>query len=64
VPFEVTLAGVSTSGRVFLWTDDPLTLALDEPSPNIETVWAIVVLGFADLTVWPELEQERATIDH
>jgi hypothetical protein len=62
VPFEVTVDGVSTEGVIWLWTADPLTLALDHAAPSKEAaVWASVLLGFADLTVWPELEGPQRT---
>src|SRR5262249_41443913 len=56
VPFEVTIRGRSTAGVIWLWTGDPLTLALEgHTAPRDEAaLWAIVLLGYADLTVWPE----------
>jgi hypothetical protein len=66
VPFEVDLHGETASGFIWLWTSDPITLVFTQPprKPDEVRVWAITLLGFCDLTVWPEqelLEPRRAS---
>ena len=58
-PFEVHVGHEhEVLGFLQLWTTDPLTLVFQkEPrSEDRVRVWAIVLLAFADLTVWPERE--------
>jgi hypothetical protein len=64
VPFAVQIrGGRSCSGFIWLWTSDPLTLVFIEPpdAPDEARVWALVLLAFADLTVWPEDAAALAT---
>jgi hypothetical protein len=65
VPFETGLQhGRSASGFLWLWTrNDPLTIAFQQPPDprSVPLVWAAVLVGFADLTAWPEQELVRST---
>jgi hypothetical protein len=64
VPFSLSFAGGSEiAGHLQLWTSDPLTLAFKQPPAPRDLVraWAAVLLGFADLTVWPEQEFIRSS---
>ena len=45
-------------------TGDPLTLAFERASGQFNSAWSIVLLGFADLTVWPEIETPPAAAQH
>jgi hypothetical protein len=56
-PFTVKLpGGHESSGVIWLWTSDPLTLVFSRaPRPQDEVaVWAVALLGFADLTAWED----------
>jgi len=59
VRFEVRIRDHRPSlGAIWLWTGDPLALVFEIP-PDAEdeaAVWAIVLLAFRDLTVWPDEE--------
>lgn len=59
VRFEVRMGDhAPSSGAIWLWTGDPLALVFDiPPDPDDEpAVWAIALLAFHDLTVWPDEE--------
>jgi hypothetical protein len=58
VPFEARLTGNFSSGLIRLGSSDPLVIAFKSPPDpdDLVTVWAAALLGFADLTVWPEHE--------
>jgi hypothetical protein len=65
VPFEVRLPGDTATGLIRLGNTDPLAIAFKNPpgQGNLVPVWAAALLGFADLTVWPDADLVQPSHD-